>query len=124
MGIGAIRAVFEWWRPILDLGPDPLTTDMARKTFVTFGVKYTERDQISSVPVLFKIPAAQLMEVTHHQSPAQFQCYVVNSAWRDRIATPNPILKPRRTRRARSVSGPPDTTSRPSPAVCPMRSGA
>ena len=44
MGIGAIRAVFEWWRPILDLGPDPLTTDMARKTFVTFGVKYTGRE--------------------------------------------------------------------------------
>ena len=22
MGIGAIRAVFEWWRPVLDLGPD------------------------------------------------------------------------------------------------------
>ena len=39
MGIGAIRSVFEWWRPILDLGPDPLTTDMARKTFVTFGIK-------------------------------------------------------------------------------------
>ena len=124
MGIGAIRSVFEWWRPILDLGPDPLTTDMARKTFVTFGVKYTERDQISSIPVLFKIPAAQLMEVTHHRSPAQFQCYVVNSAWRDRIATRNPILKPRRTRPARSPSGLPDTTSRPSPAVCPMRSGA
>ena len=45
MGIGAIRAVFEWWRPILDLGPNPLTTDMARKTFVTFGVKYTGSDQ-------------------------------------------------------------------------------
>ena len=41
MGIGAIRSVFEFWRPILDLGPDTLTTDMARKTFATFGCKYT-----------------------------------------------------------------------------------
>ena len=90
MGIGLIRSVFEFWRPILDLGPDQLTTDMARKTFVTFGVKYTERDQISRVPVLFKIPAAQLMEVTHHQSPAQFQCYVVNAAWRDPEAEAHP----------------------------------
>ena len=91
MGIGAIRAVFEWWRPILDLGPDPLTTDMARKTFVTFGVKYTERDQSPRLSVLFKIPAEQLMAITHHRSPAQFQTYVVNSAWRDRINTrPDP----------------------------------
>ena len=124
MGIGAIRSIFEWWRPILDLGPDHLTTDMARKTFVTFGVKYTERNQNPRVPVLFKIPAEQLMEVTHHQSPEQFQTYVVNSAWRDRIATRSPILKPRRTRRARSPCGRLDTTSRPSRAMCPMRSGA
>ena len=124
MGIGAIRSIFEWWRPILDLGPVPLTTDMARKTFVTFGVKYTERDQSPRLSVLFKIPAEQLMEITHHRSPAQFQTYVVNSAWRDRIATRNPILKPRRTQRARSRYGPVDTTSRPSPAMCPMRSGA
>ena len=41
MGIGAIRSIFEYWRPVLDLGPDPLTTDMARKTFVTFGIRYT-----------------------------------------------------------------------------------
>ena len=27
------------------------------------------------------------MQITHHQSPAQFQCYVVNSAWRDRVNT-------------------------------------
>ena len=124
MGIGAIRSIFEWWRPILDLGPVPLTTDMARKTFVTFGVKYTERDQSSRLSVLFKIPAEQLMEVTHHRSPEQFQTYVVNSAWRDRIVTRHPILKLRRTRRARSRYGPADTTSLPSPAMCPTRSGA
>ena len=46
MGIGAIRSVFEWWRPILDLGPVPLTTDMARKTFVTFGVRYTGMNHV------------------------------------------------------------------------------
>ena len=40
MGIGAIRSIFEYWRPILDLGSNPLTTDMARKTFVTFGIRY------------------------------------------------------------------------------------
>ena len=123
MGIGAIRSIFEWWRPILDLGPVPLTTDMARKTFVTFGVKYTERDQSPRLSVLFKIPAEQLMEITHHRSPAQFQTYVVNSAWRDRITTRNPILKPKLTPPAPSPSGRPDITSRPSPAACPTRSG-
>jgi len=60
----------------------------------------------------FKLPAEHLMEVTHHQSPEQFQCYVVNSAWRDRIMTRDPILRPRRTQRERSPSGPPDTTQR------------
>jgi hypothetical protein len=35
----------------------------------------------------FKLPAEDLMQITHHQSPQQFQCYVVNSAWRDRINT-------------------------------------
>ena len=51
------------------------------------------------------MPAEQLMEVTHHQSPAQFQCYVVNSAWRDRIITRVPILKPKLTPPAPSPSG-------------------
>ena len=50
MGIGAIRSVFEWWRPILDLGTVPLTTDMARKTFVTFGIKL-HRSGIKSIRV-------------------------------------------------------------------------
>ena len=30
---------FEFWRPILDLGKDKLTTDMARRTFCTLGSK-------------------------------------------------------------------------------------
>ena len=58
------------------------------------------------------MPAEQLMEVTHHQSPAQFQCYVVNSAWRDRIVTRDPILRPRRIPPERFPSGRPDTTQR------------
>ena len=33
--------------------------------------------------MLFKLPAQQLMEVTHHRCPDQFQTYVVNAAWRD-----------------------------------------
>ena len=48
MGIGSVRSVFEWWRPILDLGTIPLTTDMARKTFVTFGIKL-HRSGIKSI---------------------------------------------------------------------------
>ena len=39
MGIGAIRGVLEYWRVELDLGGTKLTTDMARKTFCTLGVK-------------------------------------------------------------------------------------
>ena len=34
-------------------------------------------------PVLFKLPAQQLMEVTHHQCPKQFKSYVVDRAWHD-----------------------------------------
>ena len=33
--------------------------------------------------MLFKLPAQQLIEVTHHRCPDQFQTYVVNAAWRD-----------------------------------------
>ena len=35
------------------------------------------------MPVLFKIPDQQLMDVTHHKSHDQFQAYVVNATWRD-----------------------------------------
>ena len=80
MGMGSIRSVFEFWRPILDLGKDKLTTDMARRTFCTLGSKYTRTEEHL---VLFKLPAQQLMEVTHHRCPDQFQSYVVNAAWRD-----------------------------------------
>ena len=80
MGMGSIRSVFEFWRPILDLGKDKLTTDMARRTFCTLGSKYTRSEEHL---VLFKLPAQQLMEVTHHRCPDQFQSYVVNAAWRD-----------------------------------------
>ena len=41
MGLGSVRSVFEFWRPILKLGDVKLTTDMARKTFCTLGSKYT-----------------------------------------------------------------------------------
>ncbi len=132
MGIGAIRSVFEFWRPILDMGPNPLTTDMARKTFVTFGVKlhrsgiksnssHRNKKKVNLFRAIliqptrscaFKIPAEHLMEVTHHQSPAQFQVYVVNSAWRDRITTRDPIRKPKRTPPARARSGQADTIQR------------
>ena len=37
MGQTAIRGVLEYWRPILGLGNERLTTDMARKTFCTLG---------------------------------------------------------------------------------------
>ena len=50
------------------------------------------------------------MQITHHQSPQQFQCYVVNSAWRDRINTqsdPESEAHP-----ARQFSGLPVTTQR------------
>ena len=33
--------------------------------------------------MLFKLPAQQLMEVTHHQCPKQFKSYVVDRAWHD-----------------------------------------
>ena len=33
--------------------------------------------------MLFKLPAQQLMEVTHHQCPKQFKHYVVDRAWHD-----------------------------------------
>ena len=52
------------------------------------------------------------MEVTHHQSPAQFQVYDVNSAWRDRIMTQDPILRPKPTPPERFPSGPPVITQR------------
>ena len=41
MGLGSVRSVFEFWRPVLKLGDIKLTTDMARKTFCTLGSKYT-----------------------------------------------------------------------------------
>ena len=41
MGQHGIRGVLEFFRPILGLGDVKLTTDMARKTFCTLGVKYT-----------------------------------------------------------------------------------
>ena len=41
MGMGRIRKCFEFWRPILDLGNEKLTTNMIRKTFCTLGAKYT-----------------------------------------------------------------------------------
>ena len=41
MGVGLIRSIYEFWRPILDLGNKRLTTDMARRTFCTLGNKYT-----------------------------------------------------------------------------------
>ena len=41
MGVGLIRSVFEYWRPILGLGDKRLTTDQARRTFCTLGNKYT-----------------------------------------------------------------------------------
>ena len=37
MGLGSVRSVFEFWRPVLNLGDIKLTTDMARKTFCTLG---------------------------------------------------------------------------------------
>ena len=33
--------------------------------------------------MLFKLPAQQLMEVTHHLCPKQFKSYVVDRAWHD-----------------------------------------
>jgi hypothetical protein len=36
--------------------------------------------------VLFKLPAQQLMEVTHHRTPKHFKTYVVEAAWRDHEA--------------------------------------
>ena len=41
MGVGLIRSIYEYWRPILDLGNKRLTTDQARRTFCTLGNKYT-----------------------------------------------------------------------------------
>ena len=41
MGVGLIRSIYEYWRPILDLGNERLTTDQARRTFCTLGNKYT-----------------------------------------------------------------------------------
>ena len=41
MGVGLIRSIYEYWRPILDLGNQRLTTDQARRTFCTLGNKYT-----------------------------------------------------------------------------------
>ena len=41
MGQNGIRGVLEFWRPILDLGDEKLTTDMIRKAFCTLGAKYT-----------------------------------------------------------------------------------
>ena len=78
MGLGAIRGVLEYWRVELGLGDLKLTTDMARKTFCTLGVKCARK-----IMAHFKIPDQQLMDVTHHRSPDQFQCYVVNASWRD-----------------------------------------
>jgi hypothetical protein len=81
LGQHGIRGVLEFWRPILGLGDVKLTTDMARKTFCTLGAKYTGLE--TNIPVLFKIPDQQLMDVTHHKSHDQFQKYVVNATWRD-----------------------------------------
>ena len=41
MGVGLIRSIYEYWRPILGLGNKRLTTDQARRTFCTLGNKYT-----------------------------------------------------------------------------------
>ena len=82
MGLGAIRGVLEFWRKVEALGKKKLTTDMARKTFCTLGAKYAG-DQKRKLPVHFKLPDQQLMDVTHHRSHDQFQSYVVNASWRD-----------------------------------------
>ena len=44
MGFGSIQGVFEFWRPVLDLGDIKMTTDQARRTFCTLGHKYTGRN--------------------------------------------------------------------------------
>ena len=82
MGLGAIRGVLEFWRVVEGLGNKKLTTDMARKTFCTLGAKYAG-NQKRKLPVHFKLPDQQLMDVTHHRSHDQFQSYVVNASWRD-----------------------------------------
>ena len=50
MGIGAVRGVFEYWRTELGLGDVKLTTDMARKTFCTLGVKCARSWRTSRSP--------------------------------------------------------------------------
>ena len=81
MGLGSIRGVLEFWRKVEGLGKKKLTTDMARKTFCTLGKLCTGLE--TKTPVHFKLPAQQLMDVTHHRSHDQFQSYVVNASWRD-----------------------------------------
>jgi len=131
MGIGAIRSVFEWWRPILDLGTVPLTTDMARKTFVTFGIKLhgsglksfaSNRNKLTficSVQSSISRPAPVLSSSppnTSWRSPTtnrHSSSSATSSTRPGEIgSTHNPILKPRRTPPERFPSGRPVTTQR------------
>ena len=61
--------------------------------------------------MLFKLPAQQLMEVTHHQCPKQFKSYVVDRAWHE----PEAAMHAARTFSlwAQDLYQPPVTTSIP-----------
>ena len=94
MGKCAIQKVFEFWRQLgrektkqnlkenkeisaweaknaLKLGDEPLTTDMARQTCVTLGLK------------LFKFGSHEVRGVTHHKDGKWFDSYHKAQAWRD-----------------------------------------
>ena len=74
MGRGQIQDVLEFWNKALGKNgakmlPERLTTNQARKTFATFGHRYTTTN---ITVVLFHFPWEALMAVTHHSDPNQF----------------------------------------------------
>ena len=76
MGRGQIQDVLEFWNKALGKNGQKmipgvrLTTNQARKTFATFGHRYTIPKKFRVV--LFHFPWEALMAVTHHSDPNQF----------------------------------------------------